>query len=143
MRTLLIIAGIFLTLALLIGCGEADHQQKDVMLEVAHSFDYIFNTNKSKGQEIFSHYCSVCHGLNGQGDGFNAYNLNPSPRNFSDPEFIQRLDSSLIVETITGGGRAVGLSSKMPPWGNTLTETDIRLVSSHVISLSQSSKLSQ
>ena len=32
------------------------------------------------GQEIYRHDCQTCHGEGGAGDGFNAFNLDPRPR---------------------------------------------------------------
>ncbi len=143
MRVLVFTAAVVCVCVIIGGCGESDVEQKDILLEVAASFDEMFDRPKSRGQEIYSRYCSVCHGLTGQGDGFNAYSLNPKPLSFTDSSFVARLDSALVVETIFNGGGAVGLSAKMPPWGNTLSREDIELVASHVIRLSQSSSDSQ
>ena len=30
-----------------------------------------------QGKQLFEQYCAICHGQSGEGDGFNAYNLNP------------------------------------------------------------------
>lgn len=125
------------------GCAESNEAQRDILLEVVESFDKMFDTPKSRGEEIYSRYCSVCHGLSGQGDGFNAYNLHPKPRSFIDTTFVARLDSALVVEAITKGGKAIGASAKMPPWGNTLSSHDVDLVASHVIRLSKSSAAEQ
>ncbi|MEE9170069.1 MAG: c-type cytochrome [bacterium] len=37
-----------------------------------------------KGKHLYAHYCAVCHGASGEGDGFNAFNLDPRPRNLAD-----------------------------------------------------------
>ncbi len=121
------------------GCGRADVEKKDLLMEVVKSFDEMFDTPRTRGEELYTRYCSVCHGLSGEGDGFNAYSLNPKPRNFTDSSFVARLDNALVVETITKGGGAVGLSAKMPPWGNTLSREDIELVAGQVFRLSQAS----
>lgn len=139
MKTFFLIVPIICLYAVTGGCGKSDVEQKDILPEVAASFEEMFDRPKSRGQELYSRYCSVCHGLTGEGDGFNAYNLDPKPRTFTDSAFVARLDSTLIVEAIINGGGAVGFSAKMPPWGNTLTREDIELVASHVIRLSQSS----
>ena len=39
------------------------------------------------GRGVFVHYCQTCHGETGAGDGFNAFNLDPHPRDLSDPAF--------------------------------------------------------
>jgi mono/diheme cytochrome c family protein len=49
--------------------------------------------NVREGGVLFRHYCAVCHGGEGHGDGFNAYNLDPKPRDLADPAFqAQRSD---------------------------------------------------
>jgi len=82
--------------------------------------------NAREGRALFRHYCATCHGAEGHGDGFNAYNLDPKPRDLADPAFqAQRSDDELAAVIRSGGGVA-GLSTGMPPWGRTLAERRIR-----------------
>ena len=76
------------------------------------------------GREVYQHYCQTCHGDNGAGDGFNAFNLDPRPRDFSDLVFQKKTDAD-IRDAIRRGGAGVGLSPLMPPWGRTLSERQI------------------
>jgi mono/diheme cytochrome c family protein len=71
------------------------------------------------GRAVYRHYCLTCHGETGAGDGFNAFNLDPHPRDFSDPVFQKKSDAD-IRDAIRRGGAGVGLSPLMPPWGRTL-----------------------
>lgn len=134
-RTIPAIIALLLLMAM--NCSHRNAPPHDIMLEVAASMDDIFDAPTARARDLYSRYCSVCHGQNGKGDGFNAYNLNPKPRSFTDSSFIARIDPDLIQETITKGGAAVGLSSVMPPWGRTLTKKDIELLTDHVIMLSK------
>ena len=86
------------------------------------------------GRDVFAHYCATCHGDTGAGDGFNAYNLDPHPRDLSDPAFQKKTDVEL-ADTIRRGGAGVGLSNLMPPWGRTLTERQVGEVVLYVRSL--------
>jgi mono/diheme cytochrome c family protein len=123
-------------LALLcVGCEKEQTSQRDVVLEVAASMEDLFDTPTTRAKRLYGQYCSVCHGINGQGDGFNAYNLTPRPRNFTDSTFIARMDTTLIREAIVGGGSAVGLTPLMPKWGRTLTERDIRELTRYIVEL--------
>lgn len=122
---------------ILLGCSKENVNKRDILIESVQNYDEIFNTSLFKGRHIFSKYCSVCHGLEGKGDGFNAFNLNPKPRDFTDSTFIANLDTSLLIETITNGGKSVGLSAKMPPWGKTLSDNDIKNVADFIISISR------
>ena len=56
---------------------------------------------------LHAKYCAVCHGKEGKGDGFNAFNLDPRRRDFSDSAYMAALSDDQIVQTITGGGRSV------------------------------------
>ena len=77
------------------------------------------------GRVTFTHYCQTCHGESGAGDGFNAFNLDPHPRDLSDPEFQKKKSDAELVDAIQRGGAGVGLSALMPPWGHTLSARQI------------------
>jgi mono/diheme cytochrome c family protein len=78
----------------------------------------------SIGRQVYRHYCMTCHGESGAGDGFNAFNLDPHPRDFSDPAFVKKSDAE-VRDAIRRGGAGVGLSPLMPPWGRTLNDRQI------------------
>jgi mono/diheme cytochrome c family protein len=73
------------------------------------------------GREVYQHYCQICHGDTGAGDGFNAFNLDPRPRDLSDPDFQKKKTDADLHDAILRGGAGVGLSPLMPPWGRTLS----------------------
>jgi len=78
-----------------------------------------------RGKASFTHYCLTCHGETGAGDGFNAFNLDPHPRDLSDPGFQKKKSDADLADAITRGGAGVGLSSLMPPWGHTLSARQV------------------
>lgn len=80
------------------------------------------------GEVLFQHYCAVCHGTLGKGDGFNAYNLSPRPRDLSDPDFQNSLDDRRLADIIRYGGTLRGGSRNMPAWGETLDDRQIRRI---------------
>ncbi len=80
------------------------------------------------GNVLFQHYCAVCHGALGAGDGFNAYNLSPHPRDLTDPEFQNSLDDRRLADIIRYGGTLRGGSRNMPAWGETLNDHQIRKI---------------
>ena len=68
----------------------------------------VVSRTETEGKRLFAHYCATCHGERGQGDGQNAYNLDPKP-----PEFQQSLSThapSYWRQIIEGGSAAVGRS---------------------------------
>lgn len=76
------------------------------------------------GRDVYRHYCQTCHGETGAGDGFNAFNLDPHPRDLADQAFQKKSDAD-IRDAIRRGGAGVGLSPLMPPWGKTLGDRKI------------------
>jgi len=78
-----------------------------------------------RGEKVFRHYCAVCHGNEGRGDGFNSTNLALSPQDFSSPEFWQQMTDAHLFLTVSKGGPANGKSVLMPAWGRTLTDRQL------------------
>ncbi len=91
------------------------------------------------GKQVFRHYCETCHGETGGGDGFNAFNLDPRPRDLSDPAFQKKKSDADLADAIRRGGSGVGLSPLMPPWGRTLSAEEIDQVVLYVRSLKKPS----
>lgn len=87
------------------------------------------------GKLTFQHYCQTCHGETGAGDGFNAFNLDPRPRDLSDPAFQKKKSDAELLDAIRRGGAGVGLTSLMPPWGHTLSPQEIDQVLLYVRAL--------
>lgn len=91
------------------------------------------------GQAIYGRYCAVCHGTEGEGDGFNAYNLQSNfgtpPTAFTDSTVWKDLDLKTARTAVALGGKAVGRSQYMPPWGETLSPQEIEDVLAYIRSL--------
>jgi len=94
--------------------------------------------NAREGRALYRHYCLNCHGDEGAGDGFNAYNLDPRPASLADSTFQARHSDADLLTAIRSGGAAVGLSTGMPPWGRTLNERQIQNVVEYLRTLGQS-----
>jgi len=90
-----------------------------------------------RGQKLLEHYCAVCHGASGEGDGFNAFNLNPKPRNLADRESMRRFSDQQLLAAISQGGLERGKSNLMPPWGNTLNERQVRYLVAYLRTLGE------
>lgn len=88
-----------------------------------------------QGKALFLHYCATCHGPSGRGDGFNAYSLDPKPRDLTDPEFHTLRSDRDLSEIIRIGGGAAGLSTAMPPWGRTVSQRQIDQLVAYLRSL--------
>ncbi len=94
--------------------------------------DTVLPYEAQQGKFLYTKYCAVCHGDDGKGDGFNAYNLDPKPRDFTDARLMQALTDDRIAETISGGGRSVNKSPLMPSWGGRLKSREIGYLVTYV-----------
>jgi cytochrome c553 len=63
----------------------------------------------------FAQTCSLCHGADGSGNGPMAAQLNPRPRNYTDPTWQASVSDDEIKQIILVGGQGVGKSNSMPP----------------------------
>ena len=85
-----------------------------------------------QGKHLYGKYCTVCHGTEGKGDGFNAFNLDPKPRDFTDARYMNALSDERLLETIGQGGRGVNKSVLMPSWGGRLTNIERTYVAAFI-----------
>ncbi len=115
---------IVLTAFLLANCDGERVPKKDLARAVPSR--YTLTYSQRQGQVLFSKYCSVCHGDEGRGDGFNAYNLEPHPRDLTDPAYMGLYSRQRLAEVITQGGRGINKSTAMPAWGNTLSPYQVK-----------------
>ena len=72
------------------------------------------------GNELYAHYCTPCHGIKGNGKGFNVPRLLVKPANHTDAKFMSERDDMRLFDTINLGGVKVAKSTLMPPWGAAL-----------------------
>src|SRR3989304_1287603 len=91
-----------------------------------------------QGKHLYIRYCAVCHGQEGKGDGFNAFNLDPKPRDFTDSTYMNSLSGERLIETITEGGRGVNRSPLMPSWNGRLSGMEIEYIVSYIRRFSDS-----
>lgn len=75
-----------------------------------------------RGSIAFRTYCVLCHGAEGKGDGRAARMYTPRPANLTVSPFNDTYKEMII----RGGGASVGRSAFMPPWGEELTDEQIR-----------------
>jgi len=96
------------------------------------------NYTQREGKRLYDHYCAICHGGTGQGDGFNAYNLNPKPKDMTQKSYLDAVTDQWLVEVISQGGRGVKRSVLMPSYENTLDRSQIEAIVSYLRTLAQS-----
>jgi mono/diheme cytochrome c family protein len=78
-----------------------------------------------RGRAPYEYYCALCHGKQGDADGFNATNLKTPPARHTDPILMGTLSDAQVQRIIKEGGQALGRSPQMPPWGGVLKSQEI------------------
>ena len=92
------------------------------------------------GEPLFRRYCAVCHGPGGGGNGPNASSLEEDqPRDLTDGRYVGRLSNEHLYRVIAEGGQAVQGSRFMPPWGRTLSPSQIWDLVAYIRALSAGS----
>jgi mono/diheme cytochrome c family protein len=84
-----------------------------------------------RGGLVYANYCVTCHGMNADGNGRAARLYTPRPANLRGSS---RADTYLEL-IVRFGGEFLGRSPKMPPWGEELTDEQIRDVVSFIRSV--------
>ena len=69
------------------------------------------------GKTVYVAQCLKCHGDAGKGDGPSAKDLNPKPKDLSDPSITDQTDGALFWKITTG-------RTPMPTFENLIPEDD-------------------
>jgi len=77
------------------------------------------------GQDIHLENCAECHGYDGKAEVI-VMHMDEPPRDQTDLEYMQTLNDAFLYLAICRGGDAVGRSIVMPPWGDLLTDQEIK-----------------
>lgn len=92
----------------------------------------LIHATEVEGTEIYSRYCTACHGAGGKGDGIAAAAFNPKPADFTAESFqTSRTDAELA--TVIAEGK-----KQMPPFGEQLSAEEIDAVVAYLRKLGQS-----
>jgi len=84
------------------------------------------------GRKIYRARCETCHGRAGMGDGRLSHILrDPLPANLTR----STLSHDQTISIVSAGGKAVGRSGSMPPWGQELLYSELVSVVNYVLSL--------
>lgn len=84
-----------------------------------------------RGGLVYANYCITCHGMNADGNGRAARLYNPRPANLRATD----KNDAYLALIVRVGGEQMGRSPKMPPWGEELTDEQIRDVVAFVRSV--------
>lgn len=98
----------------------ADEKQPAAQQQLPPDPDKDREPSLEWGTELYGHYCTPCHGIGGDGNGFNAHKLIVKPANHTDAKFMSERNDQKLFDTINLGGVEVAKSTLMPPWGAAL-----------------------
>ncbi len=77
------------------------------------------------GERLYVKHCAACHGISGDGDGYNAEYLPVAPIKHSDSTYMSGRPDDVLFDGIYAGGYILNKSQRMPPWGFTLERNEI------------------
>ena len=86
------------------------------------------------GRGLYVRWCAGCHGSTGRGDGPNAAHLPVRAAVHADTAMGARSDDALY-DTIAGGGAIMNRSARMPAFGATLSDAQIRALVAYIRTL--------
>jgi len=89
------------------------------------------------GKTYYEQYCMVCHGEQGKGDGFNAFNLDPRPKDLT--VVVKTTGNEAIFKAVSDGTIGADGRFQCPPWGRTLGEDKINVIIAYFHALEESS----
>jgi mono/diheme cytochrome c family protein len=89
------------------------------------------------GRQLNQQYCSRCHDPESTPERVsNMDNLSTKPHAFSDGETLNKISDADLTAIINHGGAALNKSPEMPPYGYTLSKSDIQALVSYVRAIS-------
>ena len=119
--------GFMVALAITVGVSFSIAEESEItkprvpvdQLEAAKAMKNPFQPtpeNVAKGKEIYlgKGTCFTCHGSEGKGDGPAGAALNPSPRNFNNPEFHKIRTEGEMFWVVKNGSPGTGMISYTP-----------------------------
>lgn len=80
--------------------------------------------NLNNGEQLYINHCAMCHGLQGDGQGPEANQLAPQPRDFRNPRWMHGQSDSYLKEVIKTGK----VGTAMPPFRALFSEQEIEAV---------------
>ncbi|MYJ68283.1 MAG: cytochrome c, partial [Gemmatimonadetes bacterium] len=87
------------------------------------------------GAALYNAQCAACHGVTGEGDGFNAPFMPVAPTVHADSAAMSLRTDDTLYDGIHGGGWILGKSHRMPAFGASLDDAQKRALVAHIRTL--------
>ena len=89
------------------------------------------------GRQLNQQYCARCHDPESTPERVsNMDNLTTKPHAFTDGETLNKISDADLTAIISHGGAALNKSAEMPPYGYTLSKSDIQALLSYIRAIS-------
>jgi mono/diheme cytochrome c family protein len=86
-----------------------------------------------RGRQLDEQYCSRCHNPESSAERVSNYdNLETKPHAFTDGDTLNKMSDADLTAIINHGGPALNKSALMPPYGYTLSKSDIQALVSYI-----------
>ncbi len=90
---------------------------------------------KETAADNYRTYCMQCHGMDGNGKGVNIRDMSVQPRDHTDAKAMSARSDDTLFKVIKEGGPSIDKSVLMPPWGDTLSDEEIKDMVQHLRTL--------
>jgi mono/diheme cytochrome c family protein len=107
---------------------DKSHKRVDLKLqEIALDYQQVL------GAKLNQHYCARCHNSESTPERVSNYdNLDVKPHAFIDGDYLNKMSDDDLTAIITHGGPALNKSPQMPPYGYTLSKSDIKALLAYI-----------
>jgi hypothetical protein len=112
-----------------------DKSRKRIELKV---LEIALDCQEVLGQTLNQHYCERCHNPESTPERVSNYdNLDVKPHAINDGDYVNKMSDDDVTAIITHGGPALNKSPLMPPYGYTLSKSDIQAVLAYIRAVSE------
>ena len=99
--------------------------------EIALGYQQVF------GQRLNEQYCDRCHNQESSAEKVSNYdNLEVKPHAFTDGDTLNKMSDADLTAIISHGGPALNKSAQMPPYGYTLSKSEIQALIAYIREIS-------
>jgi mono/diheme cytochrome c family protein len=85
------------------------------------------------GRQLNAQYCIRCHDPESSTERVsNMDNLDPKPHAFAEGDTLNKISDADLAAIVSHGGEALNKSASMPPFGYTLSKSDIQALVSYI-----------